>query len=156
MPWDSLAETENMELFNVPGFYTQRLARGSRFQHSSLKLYNTTAVQMRAESKPAAPLHPPANYLQGDRMLIKIPFKKVRSCFQPLQGNKEPRELKAEKQTALKVPFNILERQENYGNGPQGEKCRPDIAVIWCKIGWNCKFRNKQGKCEKWWCCSWL
>lgn len=54
------------------------LARGSLFQHSSLKLYFTTQqhVQMGAESKPAATLHPPANYLQGDRMLIKIPFKK--------------------------------------------------------------------------------
>lgn len=77
--------------------------------------------------------------------LLKFPPK--RSCFQPFQENKDTRELKAEKQTALKVPIlNILERQENYENGPQAEKWRADIVVIWCKIGWNCKFRNKQGK----------
>lgn len=73
MLWGFLLESENMELFSVPGFSPQSLARGSRFQHSPLKLYNTTAVQMGTESKPAAPLHPPANYLQRDRMLIKIP-----------------------------------------------------------------------------------
>lgn len=82
-----------MELFDVPGFSTQRLARGSPFQHSPLKLYNTRAVNMRVESKPAAPLHPSANYLQGERMFIE----KVLSCFQLLQGNKETRELKRKK-----------------------------------------------------------
>lgn len=69
-------QTESVELFNVPGSSPQRLARGSHFQHSPLKLYNITAVQMGTESKLAALLHPPANYLQGDRMLIKIPLKK--------------------------------------------------------------------------------
>ena len=66
-----------MEVFSVPGFSPQRLAKGSHFHHSPLKLYNTIAVQMGAEFKPAAPLHPPANYLQGHRMLIKILLKKV-------------------------------------------------------------------------------
>ncbi len=117
-----LAETENVELFNVPGFSTQRLARGFPFQHSPLKLCNTTAVQMGVESKPAAPLHPPANYLQGDRMLIKIPLKSSESFFQHLQGNKEPRKLKEKRQTALKVHFfNILKRQ-SYKKGRQGEE----------------------------------
>lgn len=95
-----LVESENMELFNVPGFSTQRLARGFPFQHRPLKLYNTRAVNMRVESKPAAPLHPPANYLQGDRMFIE----KVLSCFQPLQGNKKKQENSKERN--LKVtPF---------------------------------------------------
>lgn len=70
------------------GFSPQMLARGSRFQQSPLKLYNTIAVQMGAESKPAAPLHPLANYLQGDRMLIKIPLKKLFSTLTRQQGTK--------------------------------------------------------------------
>lgn len=157
MLWVFLVETENMELFSVLGFFPQRLARGSCFQHNPRKLYNTTAVQMGAESKPAAPLHPPANYLQGDRMLIKIPLKKFWVVFNPYKARRNQGSFKAEKQTALKVPFFcILERQENYENNPKGEKWRPDIAVIWCKIAWNCKLWNKQGKCEKWWCCSHL
>lgn len=86
MQWRFLAETEN--IFNVIGFPTQRLARGSPFQHSPLKPYNTTAVQMGVESKPAASLHPPANYLQGDRILIKILWKKLLSTLTRQQGTK--------------------------------------------------------------------
>lgn len=152
-----LGETENTELFNVPGFSTQRLARGSRFQHSPLKLYNTTAVQMGAESKPAAPLHPPANYLQRDRMLIKIPpLPKKRVVFNPYKATRIQGSSKQRNKLPWKFPcfLTFWRDGENYENGPRGEKWRADIAVIWCKIGWNCKFRNKQGECEKWWCCS--
>lgn len=82
-----------MELFDVPGFSTQRLARGSPFQHSPLKLYNTRAVNMRVESKPAAPLHPSANYLQGERMFIeKVVFNSYKATKK--QENSKERNLK--------------------------------------------------------------
>lgn len=108
-----LVETENMELFNAPGFSPQRLGRGSCFQHNSCKLYNTTAVQMGAESKPPALLHPLANYLQGDCMLIKIPLKRFWVVFNPYKTRRNLGSLKAEKQTFSKVSFFIINCEIN-------------------------------------------
>ena len=112
------AETENMELLcrgSLPKGWLGALAFNTALSSC------TKQQQFKWEPNPSRQLLfiPQLITCRVTACLLKILPKKLQSCFQPLELNEELKELKAEKQTALKVPsFKRFWREEDYENGP--------------------------------------